>query len=86
MRKDQSGKIIETPRQLFKRVAKAVASVETGYDSDIEDVACQELCSAVYGQRELASAGDRRLQNSQDHADGSCFRRIPDEQKGERNA
>jgi len=39
--KDERGKIIETPKEMFKRVAHAVAQAEEKYDGDIESTATQ---------------------------------------------
>ncbi|MBD3309589.1 hypothetical protein GF351_00030, partial [Candidatus Woesearchaeota archaeon] len=36
LKKDQEGRIVETPRQLFRRVAKAVAKVDKRYSMDAE--------------------------------------------------
>ena len=47
--KDENGKIIETPKQLFERVANAVASVEKGYGKDNDEIgkAAKEFYSAM---------------------------------------
>jgi len=37
--KNEEGKIIETPKQLFTRVANAIASVESRYGASEEDMA-----------------------------------------------
>jgi ribonucleoside-diphosphate reductase alpha chain len=34
--KDEKGQVVETPLQMFRRVARAVAEAERGYDSDID--------------------------------------------------
>ncbi|MGD9963540.1 MAG: ribonucleotide reductase N-terminal alpha domain-containing protein, partial [Thermoplasmata archaeon] len=42
LRKDDDGKPVETPHQLFERVARAIASAETAYgasDADVEKTA-----------------------------------------------
>jgi len=36
LRKDESGRCIESPRDMFRRVAKAIAEAETAYDPDPE--------------------------------------------------
>jgi ribonucleoside-diphosphate reductase alpha chain len=35
LRKDASGAVIETPEDMFRRVARAVASVEANYQGDV---------------------------------------------------
>lgn len=42
LKKDKEGKIVESPRDLFRRVAKAVASVEKKHGKSEEDVAIVE--------------------------------------------
>src|SRR5262245_53785334 len=39
LRRDGSGQIVETPEQLFRRVAHAVAAADAGYGAPIERVA-----------------------------------------------
>ncbi len=36
LKKDEQGRVVESPRDLFRRVAKAIAEAETLYDSDPE--------------------------------------------------
>ncbi len=42
LQKDKEGRVIETPAELFRRVAKAIASAETGYDSPADTAAVEE--------------------------------------------
>ncbi len=42
LRKDEEGKVIETPRQMFRRVARAIASVDKFYGKNDEEVAKTE--------------------------------------------
>ncbi|MFC1948079.1 vitamin B12-dependent ribonucleotide reductase [Chloroflexota bacterium] len=42
LQKDNEGRVIETPAELFRRVAKAIASAETGYDESADAVAVEE--------------------------------------------
>ena len=36
LQKDENGRVVETPLQMFRRVARAVAEAERSYDSDID--------------------------------------------------
>ncbi len=36
LQKDENGRVVETPLQMFRRVARAVAEAERNYDSDID--------------------------------------------------
>ncbi len=36
LQKDENGQVVETPLQMFRRVARAVARAEQGYDQDID--------------------------------------------------
>jgi ribonucleoside-diphosphate reductase alpha chain len=42
LKKDQEGKIVETPEELFRRISSAVASADAGYGKAPEDVAKTE--------------------------------------------
>jgi len=42
LKRDESGKVLETPAQMFRRVARAVASIEAIYGADEEEVAYWE--------------------------------------------
>ena len=38
LKKDEMGKVVETPEEMFRRVAKAIAIVDILYDEEVFDV------------------------------------------------
>jgi ribonucleoside-diphosphate reductase alpha chain len=42
LQKDKEGQVIETPAELFRRVAKAIAAAETGYNESADTAAVEE--------------------------------------------
>ncbi len=51
--KDELGKVIETPRQMFRRVAKAVAKADQFYDKDVDLKGTEETFYKVMADREF---------------------------------
>jgi len=53
LRKDANGKIVETPSQMFRRVAAAVAAVDAGYEGAAEERANAERFYALMSSLEF---------------------------------
>jgi ribonucleoside-diphosphate reductase alpha chain len=51
--KDEEGKVVETPKQMFRRVAKAVAKADLIYDKNVDVESAEETFYQVMADREF---------------------------------